>query len=118
MSYALLTWKAQTFWRFNKSSSARPGCPTVGYIAAPLELCQAVSLPASESLNALFVVGRKRRVRGNGKGVASVRDGAAPHNKLLQPTVIPNRMRAASASLHYALTARWTAQRAAAEQQR
>ena len=35
-------------------------------------------------------------------------------NKQLQPTVIPNRWRAASASFHYALAARWTAQRAAA----
>jgi hypothetical protein len=38
-----------------------------------------------------------------------------PPNKQLQPTVIPHRMRAASASFHYALAARWTAQRAAAE---
>ena len=41
-----------------------------------------------------------------------------PPNKQLQPTVIPNRMRAASASLHYALAARWTTQRAAAELRR
>ena len=41
-----------------------------------------------------------------------------PHNKQLQPTVILNRMRAASASFHYALAARWTAQRAAAELRR
>jgi hypothetical protein len=39
-------------------------------------------------------------------------------NKQLQPTVIPNRMRAASAPFHYALAARWTAQRAAAELRR
>jgi len=38
--------------------------------------------------------------------------------KQLQPTVIPKRMRAASASFHYALAARWTAQRAAAELRR
>ena len=41
----------------------------------------------------------------------------APYNKL-QPTVIPNRMRAASASFHYAHAARWIAQRAAAELRR
>ena len=41
-----------------------------------------------------------------------------PHNKQLQRTVIPNRWRAASAPLHYALAARWTAQRAAAELRR
>ena len=39
-------------------------------------------------------------------------------NKQLQPTVTPNRWRGASASLHYALAARWTAQRAAAEPRR
>jgi hypothetical protein len=39
-------------------------------------------------------------------------------NKQLQPTVIPNRMRAASASLHYALAAHWTRGRAAAELRR
>ena len=41
-----------------------------------------------------------------------------PPNKQLQRTVIPNRMRAASASLHYAPAARWTAGRAAAELRR
>jgi hypothetical protein len=40
------------------------------------------------------------------------------HNKQLQRTVIPNRWRAASAAFHYALAARWTAQRAAAELRR
>jgi hypothetical protein len=43
---------------------------------------------------------------------------ALPHNKQLQPTVLPNRMRAASAPFHYALAARWTTQRAAAELRR
>jgi hypothetical protein len=41
-----------------------------------------------------------------------------PYNKQFERTVIPNRWRAASAPFHYALTARWTAQRAAAELQR
>jgi len=36
----------------------------------------------------------------------------------LQRTVIPNRWRAASAPLHYALAARWTRGRAAAELRR
>jgi hypothetical protein len=40
------------------------------------------------------------------------------HNKQLQPTVIPNRWRGASASFHYALAPRWRAQRAAAELRR
>jgi hypothetical protein len=40
------------------------------------------------------------------------------HNKQLQRTVIPQRVRAASASFHYALAARWTAQRTAAELRR
>jgi hypothetical protein len=39
-------------------------------------------------------------------------------NKQLQRTVQPQRGRAASASFHYALAARWTAQRAAAELRR
>jgi hypothetical protein len=39
-------------------------------------------------------------------------------NKQLQRTVIPNRWRGASASFHYALAPRWTAQRAAAELRR
>jgi hypothetical protein len=42
----------------------------------------------------------------------------APHNKQLQRTVIPRRWRAASAPLHYALAARSTAQRAAAQLRR
>jgi hypothetical protein len=42
----------------------------------------------------------------------------SPHNKQLQPTVIPKRMRAASASFHYALAPRWIAHRAAAELRR
>jgi hypothetical protein len=41
-----------------------------------------------------------------------------PPNKQLQPTVIPRHVRAASAPFHYALAARWTAHRAAAEQRR
>jgi hypothetical protein len=40
------------------------------------------------------------------------------HNKELQRTVIPQRGRAAIASFHCALAARWTAQRAAAELRR
>jgi hypothetical protein len=39
-------------------------------------------------------------------------------NKQLQRTVIRRHVRAASASFHYALAARWTAQRAAAELRR
>jgi hypothetical protein len=39
-------------------------------------------------------------------------------NKQLQRTVIPNRWRAASASFHYALAARMTRHRAAAELRR
>jgi hypothetical protein len=39
-------------------------------------------------------------------------------NKQLQRTVIPNRVRAVSASLHYALAARMTRRRAAAELRR
>jgi hypothetical protein len=39
-------------------------------------------------------------------------------NKQLQRTVIRRRVRAASAPFHYALAARWTAQRAAAELRR
>jgi hypothetical protein len=50
--------------------------------------------------------------------IASVDSVCQPPNKQLQPTVIPNRMRAASAPLHYALAARWTAHRAAAELRR
>jgi hypothetical protein len=41
-----------------------------------------------------------------------------PHNKQFEPTVIRRHVRAASAPLHYALAARWTAQRAAAELRR
>ena len=42
----------------------------------------------------------------------------AAHNKQLQRTVTRRRGRAASAPLHYALAARWTRQRAAAELRR
>jgi hypothetical protein len=42
----------------------------------------------------------------------------APHNKQLQRTVIRRHMRAASASFHYALAARFRRQRAAAELRR
>ena len=38
-----------------------------------------------------------------------------PSNKQLQRTVTPLRVRAASASFHYAHAARWTGGRAAAE---
>ena len=41
-----------------------------------------------------------------------------PANKQLERTVIRRRVRAASASLHYALASRWTAQRAAAQLRR
>jgi hypothetical protein len=41
-----------------------------------------------------------------------------PANKQLQPTVIPNRWRGASAAFHYALAPRWIPGRAAAELQR
>jgi hypothetical protein len=41
-----------------------------------------------------------------------------PPNKQLQRTVIPKRWRAANASFHYALAARWTAHHAAAELRR
>ena len=44
--------------------------------------------------------------------------GPLSPNKQLQRTVIRRRVRAASAPLHYALAARWTAQRAAAELRR
>jgi hypothetical protein len=43
---------------------------------------------------------------------------AAPPNKQLERTVIRRRVRAASAPFHYALAARWTAQRAAAQLRR
>jgi len=43
---------------------------------------------------------------------------SAAYNKQLQRTVIPQHVRAASASLHYALAARITRQRAAAELRR
>ncbi len=46
------------------------------------------------------------------------RGAQMPHNKQLQRTVIRRHMRAASASFHYALAARWIAQRAAAELRR
>ena len=39
-------------------------------------------------------------------------------NKQLEPTVIRRRVRAASALLHYALAARWTARLAAAQLRR
>ncbi len=39
-------------------------------------------------------------------------------NKQLQRTVMPQHRRAASASFHYALAARWLGQRAAAELRR
>ena len=42
----------------------------------------------------------------------------APPNKQLERTVMRRRVRAASAPFHYALAARWTAQRAAAELRR
>jgi hypothetical protein len=45
-------------------------------------------------------------------------ESLTPPNKQLQRTVIPNRWRAASASLHYALAARWTRGHAAAELRR
>jgi hypothetical protein len=41
-----------------------------------------------------------------------------PPNKQLERTVIRRHVRAASAPLHYALAARWTAQRAAAQLRR
>jgi hypothetical protein len=41
-----------------------------------------------------------------------------PPNKQLERTVIRRRVRAASAPFHYALAARWTAQRAAAQLRR
>jgi len=41
-----------------------------------------------------------------------------PPNKQFEPTVIRRHMRAASAPFHYALAARWTAQRAAAQLRR
>jgi hypothetical protein len=41
-----------------------------------------------------------------------------PHNKQLERTVIRRHVRAASAPFHYALAARWTAQRAAAQLRR
>jgi hypothetical protein len=41
-----------------------------------------------------------------------------PSNKQFERTVIPNRWRAASAPFNYALAARWTAQRAAAQLRR
>jgi hypothetical protein len=40
------------------------------------------------------------------------------YNKQLERTVIRRRVRAASAPLHYALAARWTARRAAAQLRR
>jgi hypothetical protein len=43
------------------------------------------------------------------------RPRAVPANKQLERTVIRRRVRAASALFHYALAARWTAQRAAAQ---
>jgi hypothetical protein len=43
---------------------------------------------------------------------------AASFNKWFQRTVKPQHLRAASAPFHYALAARWTRQRAAAEPQR
>jgi hypothetical protein len=42
----------------------------------------------------------------------------APYNKQLERTVIRRRVRAASAPFHYALAARWTARRAAAQLRR
>jgi hypothetical protein len=42
----------------------------------------------------------------------------SPHNKQLERTVIRRRVRAASAPFHYALAARWTARRAAAQLRR
>jgi hypothetical protein len=41
-----------------------------------------------------------------------------PSNKQLERTVIRRRVRAASAPFHYALAARWTARRAAAQLRR
>jgi hypothetical protein len=43
---------------------------------------------------------------------------STPYNKQLQRTVIPQHVRAASASFHYALAARITRRRAAAELRR
>jgi hypothetical protein len=43
---------------------------------------------------------------------------ALPPNKQLERTVIRRHVRAASAPFHYALAARWTAQRAAAQLRR
>jgi hypothetical protein len=40
------------------------------------------------------------------------------YNKQFEPTVMPQHVRAASAPFHYALAARWTAQRAAAQLRR
>jgi len=40
------------------------------------------------------------------------------HNKQLERTVIRRRVRATSAPFHYALAARWTARRAAAQLRR
>jgi hypothetical protein len=53
-----------------------------------------------------------------GTDVQAIGVRALSHNKQLQPTVIHRHVRAASAPFHYALAARWTAQRAAAELRR
>jgi len=50
-------------------------------------------------------------------GSRRFRDGELPYIQL-QPTVIPNRWRGASAPFHYALAPRWIAHRAAAELRR
>jgi hypothetical protein len=44
--------------------------------------------------------------------------GVPAHNKQLERTVTRRHVRAASAPFHYALAARWTAQRAAAQLRR
>ena len=110
--------KARTNWRLNKSSGGRPDAERSAasrrrWSCARRRACQ---LRRARTLCSLSVGGVK--FAGSGTGVASVRYGAAPHNKLLQPTVIPNRMRAASAPFHCAHAARWTRGHAAAELRR
>ena len=54
----------------------------------------------------------------SGKVFATIGVAKLPSNKQLERTVIRRRVRAASAPFHYALAARWTARRAAAQLRR
>jgi hypothetical protein len=81
----------------------------------PHALVNGLGLQPRAAVSSSWFTAELRRVHGPHLIPMSARNRTY---KQLQPTVIPNRMRAAGAPFHYAHAARWTAQRAAAELRR